>query len=382
MTLKQDFVAAFADLSYSVGLNSETARRRSQMGNALLTLTVCGFIAAVAYADSKVDEISLGYLYILPIALSGLINRLGTSILFVVICVALHDLYGPPQTLGYRVVLNTMAALGFTAVAVITNRMGKEREAMANIIQRQHDDLAREIRLASRVQQRLLPPRAPLIPGIEIACGITYLKEMGGDYYDFIEISDDQLGVAIADVSGKGTAAAIMMPAIGVALRMEALNDQDTAQGFGNLNSVFCEVTENARFVTLFYGQFQVSTKTLEYINAGHSPPFLYRQNTKTSDWLDAVGPPVGMFEGSEYPANTIRLDAGDILVFYTDGLSEAENAEGEQFSKDAIARIAVQNAAKSGREIFDDLMDGVNEFRGSRAFDDDLTLIVLKVCG
>ncbi|MEP6946728.1 MAG: PP2C family protein-serine/threonine phosphatase [Acidobacteriota bacterium] len=373
-------LSMLSDFSYSIGLESETARKRSQLGNTLLTLTVCGFIAAVAYADSKVDEISLGYLYILPIALSGLINRLPTSILFVVVSVILHDIFGPPHALGERIVLNIMASLAFTVVALLTNRMGKEREAMSNIIRRQHAELEKEIHLASRVQQRLLPSEAPQFPGIEVACGITYLKEMGGDYYDFIEINNDECGIAIADVSGKGTAAAIVMPAIEAALRMEALNSQDVGQGLQNLNKVICEVTENARFVTLFYGLLRFSTKTLEFINAGHNPPFLYSQKTGRSEWLDAVGPPVGLFAGAAYASKILQLELGDILVLYTDGLSEAEDSQGDIFSKSRIAKTTIENASRSAQEIFDRLMSDVVEFSGYQNFEDDLTLIVIKL--
>jgi sigma-B regulation protein RsbU (phosphoserine phosphatase) len=202
---------------------------------------------------------------------------------------------------------------------------------------------------------------------------------MGGDYYDFIEINENKCGIAIADVSGKGTAAAIVMPTIEVALRMEALNGQDMAKGFRNLNKVICEVTENARFVTLFYGQLKISDRTLEYINAGHIPPLRYRQKDQKPYWLEAIGPPVGLFDGSDYTTKTIQFEAYDVLVLYTDGLSEAEDTQGDQFSREAIARITMKNASKCAQEIFDSLMNGVNEFRSNKQFDDDMTLIVVK---
>jgi serine phosphatase RsbU (regulator of sigma subunit) len=380
MSARDVLVSAYSYFSYSVGLESETARKRSQLGNSFLTATVCVFIAGVAYADSRVEEISLGYLYILPIALSGLVNRLHTSIFFVIVCVALHDVYGPAYSVPGRILLNFLALIGFSAVALMTNRMGKEREAMSAIIHRQHDELAREINLASRVQQRLLPQAPPQIEGVEIACGITYLKEMGGDYYDFIELNESGLGIAIADVSGKGTSAAIVMPTIEVALRMEALNGQDSTKGFRNLNKVICEVTENSRFVTLFYGQLKILERSLEYINAGHNPPFLYRQQSGASEWLGALGPPIGLLEEAEYLPRTISLGKDDILVCYTDGLSETENAEGEQFSKDRIAQITIENAGDTAQKIYESLLIGVDTFRGTKSLDDDLTLIVLKV--
>ncbi len=361
-------------------LSSENARKRSLVSNMLLTMTVIAFIAAVAYADSRVDEISLGYLYILPIALSGLVNRLPTSLFFVMACVFLHDIYAPPYTAIGRITVNLLAFIGFSAVALITNRMGKERQAMSVIIHRQHDELVKEIQLASNVQKRLLPEGPPKIPGIDIACGITYLKEMGGDYYDFIELDESDTAIVVADVSGKGTSAAIVMSSVEVALRMEALADQNAAKGFGNLNKVICEVTERSRFVTLFYGRLNRERHTLEFINAGHNPPMLYRERSEKTEWLEAAGPPVGLFEDAHYASTTVSLGKGDVLVFYTDGLTETENENGDQFSIGRIERITRENSNSTAQDIFDRLMQGVNTFRASKEFDDDLTLIVLKV--
>ena len=137
------------------------------------------------------------------------------------------------------------------------------------------------------------------------------------------------------------------------------------------------EITESAKFVTLFYGKFNRSTKTLEYVNAGHNPPLHYRRRDARIEWLEASGTPLGMFEKMDYEARQIALEAGDILICYTDGLSEAEDADGAQFSKEQIALLTVQNANRGAQEIYDKLMDGVNEFRGAKEFDDDLTLVL-----
>lgn len=380
MSIRETFAPVFLKLSFSGTLTTENARLRARSGNALLTLLVAGFVAAIAYADSRVDEISLGFLYILPIALSGLVNRLPTSIFFVVTCVVLHDLYGPAHTLPARIFLNIFAALGFSAIALLVNRLGRERQALSEIVRRQRDELTREIRLAAEVQQKLLPAAPPQIPGIEIACGIVYNGEMGGDYYDFIELPRGDYGIAVADVSGKRTAAAILMSTVEVALRLNALNEPEILDGLQNLNKVIYEVTDSSKFVTLFYGKLRVTEKTLEYINAGHNPPLLYRQRAQQFEWLESSGTPLGMFEEMTYTANTIQFEAGDILVCYTDGLSEAENASGNQFSKDAILFITEQNSSKSAQEIYDRIMESVNLFHESETFDDDLTLVVLKI--
>jgi serine phosphatase RsbU (regulator of sigma subunit) len=380
MTMKETLAPVFSKFSFSGTLTSDNARLRSQGGGVLLTLMVAGFIAAIAYADSRVAEISLGFLYILPIALSGLVNRLSTSLFFVVVCVIMHDLYGPEQTLPFRLLLNLFALIGLTVIALLVNRLGRERQALSEIISRQLDELTKELELAAEVQQRLLPSMPPQIPGVEIASGITYNGEMGGDYFDFIELPDGEYGIAIADVSGKRTSAAILMSSIEVALRLNALNDQDTVKGLEDLNKVICEVTENARYATLFYAKLDIAKKKIEYTNAGHNPPLIYRKKSGTIEWLEGVGTPVGMFPEMKYSAKTLQLEKGDVLVCYTDGLTEAENSGGIQFSADEIARIAKKNSGKNAQEIFDCLMTSVIEFHGSDKFDDDLTLIVLKI--
>lgn len=380
MPIKDSFVPAYAKLSFAGTLTSENAYLRSRAGNFLLTLLVCVFIAAIAYADSRVQEISLGFLYVLPIALSGLVNRLPTSLFFAAVCVLLHDIFGPPHLVFPRILLNLFALVGFLIVILVVNRMKKESQALSSIVHQQHDELTREIQLATEVQQRLLPRETPQVEGVEIAAGINYYNEMGGDYYDFIKLPNGDLGISIADVSGKGTAAAMLMPAIGVGLRLEALNDQNTTQGFQNLNKVICEVTENSRFATLFYGHLRVSARKLEYINAGHCPPLLFRQKQNKSEWLEAVATPLGLFAEALYPRTVTEFESSDVLICYTDGLSEAENAYGRQFGKHEIARLAKLNAEKSAQKIYDAILRGVDNFRGDEKLSDDLTLIVLKI--
>lgn len=356
------------------------AQRRSWRGQILLTFAVFGFIAAVAYADSRVDEISLGYLYILPVALSALVNRRRTTLAIIIICVLLHDLFGPPHPLIPRLFLNFFALAAFSAVALVVKHLGKEREALSEIIRRQRDELDAEINLASQVQQQLLPLRPPRLEGLEIAAGIKYAQKMGGDYYDFIELPGGDIGIAIADVSGKGMAAALLMPPVEVALRLNANNDSKLSETFESLNRVINDVTDAARFVTLFYGKIRFPEHEFEYINAGHNPPLRFNRRTKTLEWLEAAGTPLGLLPAAHYPASLLRLEAEDIFVFYTDGLTESENPQGEQFSRERIAEIVGRKAGESAQEIYDELQNVLFEFRGSSNYDDDLTLIVMKV--
>jgi len=364
----------------SPATDQEKAQRRARRGGLLLSLVVVGFIAAVAYADSKVAEISLGYLYILPIALSALINRRATTYFLIAICIVLHDYYGPPHRLPFRFAFNLVALIAFTAVALVVNRLGKERDALEGLVRRQRDELDAEINLASQVQQQLLPASPPLRKGIQIAAGTKYTRKVGGDFYDFIELPDGGIGIAIADVSGKGMAAALLMPPVEIALRLSARNGVTLEETFEDLNHVINDVTDAARFVTLFYSKLCLTEKTLEFINAGHNPPLRFSPKTKTQGWLRADAMPLGVLPNTQYSVQKIQLESDDVLVLYTDGLTESENAGGEEFAPERVADIVSRHAEETAQEIYNELRTGLVEFRGSDSYDDDLTLIVMKV--
>ena len=359
--------------------DQENARRRSQRGRVLLSLVVFGFVAAVAYADSKVDEISLGYLYILPIALSALISRRAPTFCVIAVCIVLHDYFGPAHHLPFRIAFNLMALISFTAVALVVNRLGREREALGDIVRRQRDELDAEINLASQVQQQLLPAAPLARKGIELAAGIKYAQKMGGDYYDFIELPDGGIGIAIGDVSGKGIAAALLMPPVEIALRLSARNGVALEETFEDLNRVINDVTDSARFVTLFYGKLCLTKKKLQFINAGHNPPLRFNSKTNACEWLRATGMPLGLFANAQYSVRTIQLEPRDIVVCYTDGLTESENSAGEEFAPERIYDIVSRHAEESAQEISNRLHAALFEFRGRDSYDDDVTLIVMK---
>ncbi|MEZ5428266.1 MAG: SpoIIE family protein phosphatase [Pyrinomonadaceae bacterium] len=379
MNIKNELLSKFPVFHTPVGsANSEEAIRRSRRGILLLDLVILGFTASVAYADSRVAEISLGYLYVLPVALSALVNRRALTVSLIVVCIFLHDYFGPAHTLVPRIFLNIFAFTGFSVIALIVGLLGREREALREVVRRQYEELSAEINLAVQVQQQLLPDSPPVIEGIEIAAGIKYAKKMGGDYYDFIELSGGNLGIAIADVSGKGMPAALLMPPVETALRINAKNDNELLETFSSINGIINEISDPARFVTLFYGKLNLKKRQLEYINAGHNPPLYFSRNK--SRWLESSGFPPGMFPFAEYETQTIRLQKGDVFVFYTDGLTESENAEGIQFSKERVSKIVAENAEKTADEIFDCLQTSLTDYRGNDIYEDDLTLIVLKI--
>jgi serine phosphatase RsbU (regulator of sigma subunit) len=375
-SVTSDYPAATAKGTMTIDLTGGAAW--TSRAEVLLFVIVCCGIGAVAYVDSHVETISLAYLYILPLALGATIFRLRVTLPLVFLCVALHDLFSPvPAAIALRLALNAMALTGFAAVVLVVEKLSGQRRNLAAVIRRQRDELQREINLAAEVQRRLLPVVPPRIPGIELASGMTPAQTVGGDYFDFIRLSDDDVDVVIADVTGKGAAAALLMSSTVTALRLGAPHAQGIDRLLGAVSQILYEATDTARFVTLCYARLHVRERRLEYANAGHLPPLVVRADA--CEWLEAGGFPLGLFPEARYETAAISLRAGDVVVFYTDGLTEAENAEGEQFTRERLARLVAAHKEESAQDLMELVYGAAVGFRGSETFDVDLTLIVLK---
>jgi sigma-B regulation protein RsbU (phosphoserine phosphatase) len=248
--------------------------------------------------------------------------------------------------------------------------------------------LRRELALAAEVQRRLLPGRPPESVGVELAGFCQPARGVGGDYYDFIAFDNRQLGIAIADVSGKGMAAALLMSTVQATLRSLSaennLRPQTThslADMVATINRLLWNSTGGVNYVTFFYAQFDHSTRQLAYVNAGHNPPiFLRAGHSDGLRELSSGGTVVGIFEHCAYEQETVQMRQGDVLLAYTDGLSEALNVRGEEFSEARIRGALAERAGMTVDEIRDEVVRRVKEWCLDAPQHDDLTFIVLKV--
>jgi sigma-B regulation protein RsbU (phosphoserine phosphatase) len=201
---------------------------------------------------------------------------------------------------------------------------------------------------------------------------------VAGDYYGFIELPADEIAVVIADVSGKGVAAGLLMPSIEVALRMEAAHSPGIGDLLHTFNNVVCQTTGGSRFISLFYGKLCPRSESLQYANAGHNPPLLIRAGTEPR-LLEKGGPVLGLLPDSNYESEAISLRRGDVLVLYTDGAVEAENPAGEQYSAERLARTVGLHPKQRADELIETIYASVIQFRETASLADDLTLVVLK---
>jgi serine phosphatase RsbU (regulator of sigma subunit) len=204
-------------------------------------------------------------------------------------------------------------------VARLTTAIGRE---MA-----QRERLNRELEIAREVQEHLFPQRLPPAPGIDYCGQCRPAREVGGDYYDFLELSDSRLGIAIGDVSGKGVGAALMMASLEASLRALASVVQDPADLMGRVNSLVCQASAANRYATLFYAEYDPATRGLTYVNAGHNPPVVLRNCGGGCQVLrlETGGPVIGLLP-QRYQRGVFSHEPGDLVMLFTDGVSESMN--------------------------------------------------------
>lgn len=247
----------------------------------------------------------------------------------------------------------------------------------------------REMKSVAKIQRSLLPQKPPEIPHMTVATHYETSERAGGDYYDFFPLNDGRWGLLIADVSGHGTPAAVVM-AITHAIAHLAPHRPTSCHSSvkpGDLlkflnNQLATQYTNGFEaFVTAFYAIFDPATRKLEYATAGHNPPRIWRCSKQESDELNDGGNlPLGLTPDLEYPAGSTQLAAGDKVVLYTDGIVEALDSSGALFSVERLDKLLSESCHRSPREVVDHIVRDVGEFTGYRSADDDRTLVVATI--
>jgi sigma-B regulation protein RsbU (phosphoserine phosphatase) len=242
-----------------------------------------------------------------------------------------------------------------------------------------------ELKIAHTIQMSFLPKRFPPFPEKEefdIYAMLVPAREVGGDLYDFFLLDDDTLFFSVGDVSGKGVPAALFMAASKIAMKGFVNLNVDLSETLGKVNRELCVDNETTMFVTVFCGTLNFKTGELRYSNAGHNPPLLLRQG-KDPEWLPLPeGLFLGVFEDSAYKTLSTRMNPGDTLLLYTDGVTEAMNREGQAYSDERLFGLAGKNAGASPENLVRDVVRSVQEYAGEEPQSDDITLLVLQYKG
>jgi sigma-B regulation protein RsbU (phosphoserine phosphatase) len=236
-----------------------------------------------------------------------------------------------------------------------------------------------ELEIARNIQESLLPASLPLVKDMDIAARAIPVTEVGGDFYDVIPLPGGSAGLLIADVSGKGVPAALFMALSRTVVRANALWHARPKDVITDANRMIAQDASSGMFVTLFYAAIEPESRLLTFVNAGHNPPILTRQGGNDRE-LGITGIALGALDNAEFEEQTIQLKSDDILVLYTDGVTEAMNGRNEQFGVDRLRETIRSSGSVDAGRILDNVVRDVSLFAGDTPQHDDITLLVLKV--
>jgi len=266
------------------------------------------------------------------------------------------------------------------AFSDITSKFKKSQESLVR-----QEQLQKEMQVAQEIQQTLLPSEFPLLDGYEIGSFYEAAKEVGGDYFDFVEVDKDTLGIVVADVSGKGVPGSLVMTMIRTTLRTEARGLKVASEVLSKVNQFVVDDMKKGMFVTAFYVIIDSRRRRLNYTSAGHNPMILYRGSTQKTYYLNPRGFPIGislpddqLFKNS-LESDTIQLIEDDILLIYTDGITEAMNSRREMFGEERLLKAIRDYGHLPVQQFVEKISDEIHSFTEGFPQNDDITLVVIK---
>jgi len=244
----------------------------------------------------------------------------------------------------------------------------------------EQERLKREIEIAREVQAQLFPQKFPAIEGLRYTGYCRAARGVGGDYYDFLGLDPHLLGIALGDISGKGISAALLMAQLQALLRSHAPSHAKNLDGmFPVMNRLMCSSTAIGKYATFFYSVYDSEMKTLDYVNAGHLPPMIFRHGGEVLR-LRTGGPVMGMLPEAKYKSDQVQMQSGDLLVIYSDGVSEATNPQEEEFGEERLMELIARYKERAPEEITKMVLDELERFVNVAPQNDDITLVVSRL--
>ncbi|MCE1189981.1 MAG: SpoIIE family protein phosphatase [Ignavibacteria bacterium] len=262
----------------------------------------------------------------------------------------------------------------FVSLAVISL---ENRRLFREALEKQR--LEEELQIAQQIQKNLLPKEIPVYPGFEFAALTIPSKHVGGDYYDIIKLNEEKLCFAIADVSGKGVPASLLMANLQAFLKSICKKEEPIGQATALINDLVAENTSDGRFITFFWSYLDILNKKLTYVNAGHNPPLLFRNNSLT--YLDKGGIILGVMRTLvPYSVDEVELQSGDCILMFTDGVTEAKNTDDNEYSDERLEKFFINHSSISARDLVRAILQDLQLFTAGAAQSDDITILVIKV--
>ncbi|MEO7538392.1 MAG: GAF domain-containing SpoIIE family protein phosphatase [Pyrinomonadaceae bacterium] len=238
--------------------------------------------------------------------------------------------------------------------------------------------LQAQLEIARQVQLELLPANDPMVDGFDVSAYLFPTEEVSGDYYDWVQIFEDQIGIVVADAVGKGIPAALLMSFLRASLRSAAQIGYGPNVAFSKVSGLLRDSIEDNKFITAIYGILDSTNKTFVFSNAGHNPPLLIKPNGEYR-FVEYGDVPLGMFDDSHYHQHFIRFEPGQVMVIYTDGITEAANPDDEEYGNDRFAKNVLAGIHLPAKQMIDHIRKGVADFTERKFLDDDGTLFIVK---
>ncbi|MFQ5708355.1 MAG: SpoIIE family protein phosphatase [bacterium] len=336
-------------------------------------------------ADAQIKAVHINDLK-LWLSILG-VSYVGVALLIYIVMIPFRKLSVWVKALGHGEIEDEMDIDATTEIGEIAQAFSdithKFRESQKNLADQER--LQKEMQVAQEIQQTLLPMEFPKVQGYELASYYEAAKEVGGDYYDFVEVDKDTLGIAVADVSGKGVPGSLVMTMIRTALRTEARGLKDAAEVLARVNEFVSGDMKKGMFVTIFYLIIDSKKRRLNYASAGHNPMILYRGSTKKTYYLNPKGFPIGIQLPEKHlfrnyiQSDTIQLAEDDILMVYTDGITEAMNSNRELFGEERLLHVMRNYGHLPAVPFVEKLKESIHSFTEGCPQYDDITLVAIK---
>lgn len=280
-----------------------------------------------------------------------------------------------PVEITVRLVTFNKELYGVAVARDITERKQGEKALLEN------SRMLRDMELARQIQLSLLPAAPPELPGVVLAGCCLQAAHVGGDYYDYYRREDGTMDMVVADVSGHNIGAALMMVAARSAIRAAIRTSSATGEILASLNdSLYEDLNRSGLFITLYYLAYNPFTRDLRYSNAGHVPPLLVREGEAACRELDAEGLIMGVRNGEVFEERQIRMQPGDLLFIYTDGVTESGNSSGEMFGRERLCSILAARHTEPPQSIVEAVLREIEAFAGTADREDDITMIAMKI--
>jgi serine phosphatase RsbU (regulator of sigma subunit) len=345
---------------------------------AVITVIILGFID---YATG--EEFSFFLFYVIPVLFIVWFGGKWQGLIISLLCLIswyIDSFVGRPEIPNYLAFYwNMVLQLGFFLILIFILSSLKQAIEKQKLLEK--EKIRREYEIAAQVQEKLFPQDSPAIEGLDYFGVCKPAEAVGGDYFDYFKIKKEEIAFAIGDIAGHGLSSALLMAGLVGYVRSSATIYSDKLDEFmEKINRLMCNSTDGSKFATFFYSIYNENEKSLKFVNAGHNPPLLYRKSTNTFTELKTNGFIIGAMPDFKYKEDIISLREKDVLVFYTDGITEAFNLKDELYGTERMKNIVCDNLNLDAKGICNKILSSVKTYSEGKEQADDMTLLIIKI--